>query len=506
MMGSGLRIPEPVQALTVHVTAEPIKAVSPSLDTSRPLPFRKRPWVSVLLFLGDAVALELALLLGWLVREPLDPWLGGSLRKGQYEALALGMLVLPVAYLFIGLYPGYGVSVVERLRRRVYTVLLLFALLIGWESLVVVKGNTSRGVLLLTLGFAVVLGPLMEAAIRRVLMAFRVWGTPVVVLGAGRMGSLLVRVLHKEPELGFVPVAAFDDNAAKWGKALAGVPILGPISRTKTLAGRAPIALIAMPNLSGERQAHLCSRLPFPKVILIPDLMGLSSLWVSSRDLGGMVGLEVRKNLSERRNWYLKRTLDYGLGVPLFLASLPLLAVFAAWIKCVSPGGPVLYRHARVGLGGRTIGVWKLRTMYPDADRRLAACLAKDPAAQVQWRQHFKMRNDPRILPGVGRLLRRTSLDELPQFWNVLKGEMSLVGPRPFPHYHLAEFRPEFRTLRRRVLPGITGLWQVSARSDGDTSVQEVLDTYYIRNWSPWLDLYLLARTVGAVLMGRGAY
>lgn len=137
---------------------------------------------------------------------------------------------------------------------------------------------------------------------------------------------------------------------------------------------------------------------------------------------------------------------------------------------------------------------------------RLESTLANNPAAHEEWERFYKLKNDPRILPGIGHFLRRTSLDELPQLYNVLKGEMSLVGPRPFPYYHIEQFDEEFRTLRREVPPGITDMWQVSKRSDGDLKVQEDLDSYYIRDWSLWLDIYLLARTPWAVLFSKGAY
>jgi lipopolysaccharide/colanic/teichoic acid biosynthesis glycosyltransferase len=240
-------------------------------------------------------------------------------------------------------------------------------------------------------------------------------------------------------------------------------------------------------------------------MIVVPDLAGIASLWVTARDLGGCLGFEIKKNLLLRRNHVLKRLMDRAVALPLFLLSLPVMAFAALWIKIVSRG-PAFHRQIREGMDGRRIAVWKLRTMRLDGDRILEDWFKVHPHDREQWQRYFKLRDDPRVLPVIGSLLRRTSLDELPQLWSILRGEMSLVGPRPLPDYHLEQFPSEFRTLRTRVLPGLTGLWQVSARSEGDLKVQEALDTFYIRNWSPWLDLYILARTASAVLLARGAY
>jgi lipopolysaccharide/colanic/teichoic acid biosynthesis glycosyltransferase len=144
--------------------------------------------------------------------------------------------------------------------------------------------------------------------------------------------------------------------------------------------------------------------------------------------------------------------------------------------------------------------------MHVDADARLIEILRRNPKLRQQWERSAKLMEDPRLIPVVGRFLRRWSLDELPQLWNVIIGEMSLVGPRPFPDYHLARLSPECKSLRRAVRPGLTGLWQVTVRSNGRIEDQERLDSYYIRNWSVWLDLYILAKTGAAVLMARGAY
>ena len=223
-----------------------------------------------------------------------------------------------------------------------------------------------------------------------------------------------------------------------------------------------------------------------------------------ARDFNGLIGLQMRRNLLMRRNRWLKMAIDRLLALPLFIVSLPIVLLLAGWLRFTSEGSP-FYAQLRIGKDGRPIKVWKLRTMYRDAEARLERHLAENPDAKREWNRHFKLTNDPRILPKIGHFLRRTSLDELPQIFNVIRGEMSLVGPRPFPQYHLDMFDPAFQVLRSSVIPGMTGLWQVSARSDGDLTVQKTLDTYYIRNWSIWIDFYILFQTFGAVLAGRGA-
>jgi lipopolysaccharide/colanic/teichoic acid biosynthesis glycosyltransferase len=202
-------------------------------------------------------------------------------------------------------------------------------------------------------------------------------------------------------------------------------------------------------------------------------------------------------------NVVMLRLLDLSLAIMMLIIAVPLIALATLWIVVVSPGNP-FYAQKREGKGGKPIRVWKLRTTYSHAEVLLAKHLRENAEAHKEWEKSYKLKRDSRILPRIGSLLRRTSLDELPQLFNILKGEMSFIGPRPFPYYHLERFDEEFRTLRSTVKPGLTGLWQVSARSDGDLTLQRELDSYYIRNWSLWLTLYLLAWTPWAVLSGKG--
>jgi len=246
-------------------------------------------------------------------------------------------------------------------------------------------------------------------------------------------------------------------------------------------------------------------RFVFQCVILVKDRNGSYSLnSLRSLDLSNVLGFQVMNNLLSIWAQFSKRIMDVTVAIlGLFILS-PFFALAALLIK-IDSGGSVFYHQHRIGRNGKIIDLIKFCTMYRNADKLLEKELARNPDLKAEWDHYQKLRRDPRITR-VGGLLRKFSLDELPQLWNVLKGEMSLVGPRPFPAYHNARFDPEFRQVRVQVRPGLTGLWQVSARSDGDLEVQQSLDSYYIRNWSLWLDIYILFRTVRAVLAPRGSY
>lgn len=200
----------------------------------------------------------------------------------------------------------------------------------------------------------------------------------------------------------------------------------------------------------------------------------------------------------------VKRTFDFVFSAVALVAALPFFLFIPIVIFIVSPG-PVFFTHNRIGFRGKTFPCLKFRTMVVDADRVLQAHFENNPSARIEFEKHRKLRNDPRILPLVGSFLRKTSFDELPQFWNVLRGEMSVVGPRPVTQdelYNFGEFSGRYKLAR----PGITGLWQVSGRSDLSFTKRVELDCTYVANCAFLTDLWLITKTVGVLVNRRGAY
>jgi len=442
-----------------------------------------------LFFIADLIILLFSMGASVWIRLNLLRWLPNVVGPEQYVQLLYGVAALPFVYALAGLYPGYGLHPAERLRRRTLVTSLTFFVLIFWEFLVRHEAS-SRGILLLTYAFALVLIPIGDTVLRAFLRKFNLWRTPVTLFGKDTARAAVLSRVMEFQDLGYVPVRLLSLNDA---------------SHVRDVLSGIHTAIVAYFPEEREEVLSLLPSLRYGRVLLVEEREGVQSLWVTARDLGGTLALELKQNLLDRRNRIVKRAMDVILGGILFLVSLPLVLLLAALVFLVSPGNPFFVQE-REGLGGRTIRVWKLRTMYPDAQVRLQKYLESSPEAREEWNRFFKLKHDPRILPEIGHFLRRTSLDELPQLWNVVRGDMSLVGPRPFPFYHLEVFDSDFRELRRSVLPGMTGLWQVSARSEGDVERQKVLDSYYIRNWSLWLDIYILALTFLVVIRGKGAY
>ncbi|MGQ9736050.1 MAG: undecaprenyl-phosphate galactose phosphotransferase WbaP [Thermaceae bacterium] len=455
-----------------------------------------------ILVLADLVTLTTSFLLPLWLRHLLRPT--PPLEGTHLSLWPLGPLFL-LAYALVGLY-GVGVSPPEELRRLSYATTVVFAALGTATFLSETATNLSRGVFVLAWGLALVLVPLGRALAREVFARRPWWGAPVVVLGAGKTGEAVVRVLRKTPGLGLKPVALLDDDQAKWEREVEGVPVLGGLERARELAQKGVRhALVAMPGVRREDLLKLLEEhgANFPHLILIPDLFGLPSLWVTSRDLGGVLGLEVQNKLLIPWLRWVKRAMDIGLIVLFSPFLLPIFGLLAFWVWLDSRG-PVLYRQLRVGFGGKPFYALKFRSMVADADQVLERYLQQHPELRAEWEAKQKLRFDPRITK-AGKVLRKTSLDELPQLWNVLKGEMSLVGPRPALPTQVDRYGQYFN-LYSRVKPGLTGLWQVSGRNETTYAERVAMDVYYVLNWSPWLDLYILARTVWVVLLGKGAY
>jgi len=214
-------------------------------------------------------------------------------------------------------------------------------------------------------------------------------------------------------------------------------------------------------------------------------------------------GIQIQEHGLSTTPQFIKRIFDLVIILSTGLITLPVIGIIAVFIKASSPG-PAFYWHTRTGRCGKPFAMCKFRSMVVDAEDKLESYLKLHPEFREEWERSHKLRNDPRVT-GIGRILRKTSLDELPQLFNVIRGEMSLVGPRPLPEYHLNDYSKLFQEIRTRVLPGMTGLWQISGRSEEITQLEHC-DKYYISHWSPGLDLYILATTIKVVLTQKGAY
>jgi len=461
--------------------------------------------LSISVLISSDVLLALAV---WQLSFVLQEVLG----RGSLSQLAIVSIVPEIAVwvglrALLGLYPGYGLSSVEELRKQTLALFATVAIIAVLAFALLMSGMLSRLLLFAWCLGLLVLTPVVRYFVKRALIRVGLWGKPVVVLGAGKAGAQMLAILRRERQLGFNPIAVFDNRVTPAGGVLEGVPYGGSLTDAATLGRKCGIdtAIFAMPH---TRHVHLAklvnlASLSFRHVMVIPNLGGITNSAVVARDLGGTFGVEINYELLNPWAQRVKRVLDILATSIGGILILPLILLLCLLVRLESRG-PIFYKDQRMGRDGKLFSCVKFRTMVLDAEDLLQRMLAEDEEMRNEYLKYHKLRNDPRVTR-IGRFLRKTSLDELPQLWNVLRGEMSLVGPRPY----LPRESEDIGTTQEeilRVTPGMTGPWQVAGRNDASFGDRVRMDSCYVRDWSVWLDLVLLVSTVRCLLLSRNAY
>jgi Undecaprenyl-phosphate galactose phosphotransferase WbaP len=417
--------------------------------------------------------------------------------------LPLFIVVFQVARL----YPGVSLAPAEELRHFFIASLMAHGGIIVSRYINDLEFGAISAAFIISFAFSTIILLICRSCMRLVLRKTRLGGIPAVIFGGGSTARMVVdRCLRSG--IGYVPVLILDDDPSMDDE-YQGVPVIHDTSIGPVLVERYNIkmAIVAMPRTEQDRNvlAHLLnySVSAFRYNVLIPDFFSATNIWMSVRDFEGILGLATSQKLKMAWNLWIKRLIDLVIVIFGGIIIMPCLLLFALMIKLSSPG-PVLYGHTRLGRGGQHFKAYKFRSMVVDAEEQLEFMLESNPSIREEWEKNHKLKNDPRVTR-IGRFLRRTSLDEFPQLINILKNEMSLVGPRPVVDTEVEKYGEDYNRIFS-VRPGLTGLWQVSGRSDTDYAERVALDTYYLQSWSVWLDLWILYKTVGVVIRGKGAY
>jgi exopolysaccharide biosynthesis polyprenyl glycosylphosphotransferase len=430
---------------------------------------------------------------------------GASYYEAMWAFVALAVLALWREGLYDLERLTWGAGEFSRIARAMALAALGFVLLSFWLKL----PGLSRAWLLLVTGISFAVVSIGRLVVRSVLRALRRRGVllrTALIVGSNPEAAEIARILRLHPETGLRPVGCLASSHAEFLPLTycdENTPMLGEAQQLREVVAAHAIdtAIIATTAFDHDIVSRMIAELRDTGVtiLLSSGLFDILTSRVLVKEVAGVPLISVRSVSFSPRNAFIKRAFDLVMALAMVLAGMPLWLLIAAAIRIDSPG-PVLFKQERVGRGGRRFLMYKFRSMFSDAEERLAEVLDANEADGPL----FKMKEDPRVTR-VGKWLRRYSIDEFPQLLNVLKGEMSLVGPRP-PLPRETEAYSEHDWQRMQVLPGMTGLWQVSGRSHLTFEEMVRLDLFYIENWSVTFDLALMLRTIPVVLGARGAW
>ncbi|MBR4642653.1 MAG: undecaprenyl-phosphate galactose phosphotransferase WbaP [Selenomonadaceae bacterium] len=461
----------------------------------------------ILFLLFDYVGVVLSEHLAFLMRDKLDYWNNVTYLYG--DTYIYGWVPL-LFLIFLGQSRTY-----RQMKPVVDTMRDIFkSVFAGWISSIIIiyflkASNLSSRLFIILFGLFVLVNVcLIRYCVLKFLKRQNIFYEPIILIGAGLTAEKLIKFWREDLGYRYKIVGLIDDHpiSAQLPK---NFPILGGFNEARRIirAANVKTVVIAAPGLGKEKLQELITKIqPHVKNIsFVPDLIGtpMSSVELSLLFSEKILMLNLRNNLSRPYNRILKRIFDLTLTIVGGLMISPFLLAIALAVA-IDNRGHVIFAHRRVGAAGKKFSCYKFQTMVPDAEEKLKKYLAENPEAKREWEESFKLTNDPRVTK-LGNFLRRTSLDELPQLWNVIRGEMSLVGPRPIVQAEVVRYGKNIREYYM-VLPGITGMWQVSGRSDTTYPERVAMDAWYVRNWSVWIDLMYLFKTVKAVFTGKGAY
>ena len=411
-----------------------------------------------------------------------------------------------IIFHILNLYPGVSLAPAEELRRFSIGSLMVYIGIILSRYVENETWDSISAALIISCIFSTIILLTVRTITHWLLYKTQLGGIPIVIYGSGSTGKQVIDCLLGSIRTGYVPVVILDDESEGIDE-YRGIPIIHDTAAGPEIARRYKIriAMMTMSKLDNQNLNHLINHSisAFRYNAIIPDFFSTVNIWMSVRDFGGVLGLLTSNKLKMSWNLWLKRFIDYFIVIIGGVIILPFLLLVALLIKITSKG-PVLYRQKRIGRNGKCFYLYKFRSMVIDSQERLQKLLESNPELKKEWEENHKLHNDPRIT-GIGKILRRTSIDEFPQLINILKGEMSLVGPRPIVDEEIEKYGDDYSRIFS-IRPGLTGMWQVSGRSDTDYASRIAYDTYYLQSWSGWMDLWILFETFGAVIRGRGAY
>ena len=446
----------------------------------------------------DALMLMIAIGAGFFIINLIVP---SMINFRSFVKYSVFLPLMFVVFYAVGLYPGILLAPEDEV--RLFSLSSFFSLMGAAISMTTIKSTRDflpiAAALATAWPFATVCLPLGREFARHVLCKRSFWGVPAVMYVSKNNGNEIIQRLIKKANFGYKPVLIVTSDQ-EHPQDFMGVPIVNQSDEINQIIKNLKIKVAIICSYKEDLetiQTH------YRYVIRVPRDQNVTNLSLKMKNFGGILGFSSTNYLTKIGALALKRFIDIFLCIAASPVLIPVTAVIAVLVKLTSRG-PVFYGHKRVGRNGKEFKCWKFRSMGINAQERLKEILATDPVRAAEWEKDRKFTDDPRVTK-FGKFLRKTSLDELPQIWNIFAGEMSFVGPRPVTQPELSKYG-KYSDYILSVKPGLSGMWQISGRSDTGYEERINLDTYYIQNWSIWLDIWIIIKTVWVVIKGKGAY